>query len=285
MRPHRSLFKAVLALFATVSTLLWGSASRAVDGVVEINQTRALAGGVTPGDAPGFPVTIAATGSYRLTGNLVVSSANEIAIEITAQGVALDLNGFDVRGPVVCSGVPLNCTGSGTGVGIKSTRDRHSVRNGFVGGFGDKGIQLLGGSAHIEDVMVISNANGGIETGVRAIVKDCIVEANGGVGVAVQTESRIDGNLVGSNDADGITARESVVTGNSLTFNNGDGIETTFGGSVVRGNMVNFNRDFGLRLSSETGYGDNVVNNNDNGAVVGGIEIGANVCDSDTTCP
>src|SRR5438046_162421 len=46
----------------------FAGASYASDGVVEINQARALAGGVTRGDAPGFPVTISQPGSYRLTG-------------------------------------------------------------------------------------------------------------------------------------------------------------------------------------------------------------------------
>ena len=45
----------------------------AVDGVVEINQTRVLAGGVTASDTPGFPVTLDASGSYSLTGSLDVS--------------------------------------------------------------------------------------------------------------------------------------------------------------------------------------------------------------------
>ena len=35
----------------------------AVDGVALINQNAALAGNVTPGDAPGFPVTISVSGS------------------------------------------------------------------------------------------------------------------------------------------------------------------------------------------------------------------------------
>ena len=43
----------------------------AADGVVGIDQNSALAGSVTPGDAPGFPVTISQSGSYRLTGNLI----------------------------------------------------------------------------------------------------------------------------------------------------------------------------------------------------------------------
>ena len=41
----------------------------AVDGVVLINQSAALAGNVTPGGTPGFPVTVSVSGSYTLSGN------------------------------------------------------------------------------------------------------------------------------------------------------------------------------------------------------------------------
>ena len=44
----------------------------AVDGLILIDQKAGMAGKVTPQDAPGFPVTITQSGSYRLTGNLEV---------------------------------------------------------------------------------------------------------------------------------------------------------------------------------------------------------------------
>jgi hypothetical protein len=50
------------------------------DGVVYIDQNHALGGGVTPGDAAGFPVTISQSGSYRLSGNLTVPDLNTTAI-------------------------------------------------------------------------------------------------------------------------------------------------------------------------------------------------------------
>src|SRR5436190_10630805 len=90
----------------------------AVDGIVLIDQNRALAGGVTPGDAPGFPVTISLAGSYRLSGNLTVPDANTTAINITADNVTIDLNGFSIIGPVVCTpiGTPVtSCSPSGSG--------------------------------------------------------------------------------------------------------------------------------------------------------------------------
>src|SRR6266436_5972961 len=82
----------------------------AVDGVVLIDQNHALAGNITPGDAPGFPVTISQPGSYRLTGNLVVPDVNTTAIQITADFVTVDLNGFSIIGPNVCTPNPTTCS-------------------------------------------------------------------------------------------------------------------------------------------------------------------------------
>ena len=44
----------------------------AASGPILIDQNRALAGGITPGDEPGFPVTISKPGSYRFSGNLTL---------------------------------------------------------------------------------------------------------------------------------------------------------------------------------------------------------------------
>src|SRR5947199_9680744 len=89
----------------------------AVDGVVLINQSAALAGNVTPGDTPGFPVTISVPGSYKLSGNLTVPDANTDAIVIASSDVTFDLNGFSIIGPVVCSGVGASLVCSPTGSG------------------------------------------------------------------------------------------------------------------------------------------------------------------------
>jgi hypothetical protein len=81
-----------LLYFASLSWLV--SNATAVDGVVLIDQARAMAGNVTPGDAPGFPVTITLTGSYKLSGNLTVPDGNTTAIDIRSSFVTIDLNGF-----------------------------------------------------------------------------------------------------------------------------------------------------------------------------------------------
>ncbi len=63
IRTTGALFAGVLLM----SAALPGTAF-AVDGQIAITQARAMAGGVTPGDAPGFPVTITQPGSYVLSG-------------------------------------------------------------------------------------------------------------------------------------------------------------------------------------------------------------------------
>src|SRR5687767_6473062 len=97
----------MMRLFLAASILICATAAMAArgggDGVVEFNQSDALRGGVTPGDAPGFPVTLSAAGSYRLSGNLTVPAGGSGVI-IDADNVTLDLNGFSILGANTCNG-------------------------------------------------------------------------------------------------------------------------------------------------------------------------------------
>ena len=127
----------LLMLLATLATPAF-----ATDGVLEIDQACAMQTGCFAGDTAGFPVTIAASGSYRLTSNLVVASTTANGITMSVNNVAVDLNGFSVTGP-----------GSGTGIGIQGfgTRFGYTVRNGFVRAMGGTGIEL-GRESQVRDV-------------------------------------------------------------------------------------------------------------------------------------
>lgn len=115
-------------------------AQTAPGGVITIDQARAEAGGITPGDTPGFPVTISQPGSYRLSGNLNVGGPGITAVHITANHVTLDLDGFSVIGVMSCTGSspnPIVCqTGGSYPAGIYSFGTNWvTVRNGKVRGF------------------------------------------------------------------------------------------------------------------------------------------------------
>ena len=226
----------------------------AVDGVVLINQNAALAGNVTPGDTPGFPITISAPGSYRLSGNLTVPDANTTAIQVSADNVTIDLNGFSIIGPVVCSGFPVtSCTPAGTGFGIKSGLATNvTVLNGAVRGMGALGVSLDESGVRVEGIRATSNGLGGIAAS-SGIVSSCEASQNGGVGIA--NAAVVIGNSVRGNASDGVQIFSGVVTNNFAFKNGGNGIFATF--SSITGNQVRGSGQLGIRA----GCPSTVVNN------------------------
>src|SRR5215208_4396598 len=84
-----------------------GGSALAADGPVIITQAKALAGNVTPGDAPGFPVTISASGSYRLGSDIKVAEGRN-GIVVTTFDVTIDLDGFALDGGNVGEGRAVN---------------------------------------------------------------------------------------------------------------------------------------------------------------------------------
>jgi len=150
-----------LTRFASLLLILAPTASFATDGVVLINQSNALAGNVTPGDAAGFPVTISRPGSYRLSSRLTAPQSTR-GIVITANNVSLDLNGFLLVGNTSC------CSIGGISAGTKT---RISVRNGLVAGFAI-GINLFNvTAATVENMNVETTGNGAVYTGTGSLVR------------------------------------------------------------------------------------------------------------------
>ena len=185
----------------------------AVDGVLEISQAKAEANG-------GFPIIINTPGSYVLTSNLAVSDANFDAIQINANHVNLDLNGFHVSGPSTCSGTPgsIACS-AGAGRGITSSSYEVSIVKGFVSGF----------------------SAGGISLGDESRIADLVAESNGGAGIQVGAVSRVEGSRSTLNAGAGIvTGTDSAVTGSTASFNNTHGLVLATG-SGFSGNILNGN--------------------------------------------
>jgi len=269
----------------------------AVDGVIEINQVAAFAGGITPGDTPGFPVTLSQSGSYRLTGNLDVTKTqgggvqagaeNITAILVLAQNVTIDLNGFAILGPSVCSAEPTACSPTGSGNGVSFIDGQNSlnttVRNGSVSGMGGVGLEL-GTSAVVERVRALRNGGVGISVSTNSRVADCTASFNGDVGILGAAYSVVSGSTFRGNAGAGVAAGAgSTVVGNASATNNGPGIAAA-DGSTVTNNSATSNNGPGLQLGNSAGYGGNVVFTNI-GTVSGGVQIGTNLCNGSTVCP
>ena len=137
MNLRNTLALSVIA--AACGGALAGAPAAPASDVVKIDQAKALAGGVTSIDGAGFPVTINAPGSYKLTSNLVVPAGQD-AIQVYASDVTIDLNGFAILGAGYCSGTgnSMSCTETGARGIFQADSNNHRlvVHNGTVGGFG-----------------------------------------------------------------------------------------------------------------------------------------------------
>lgn len=274
----------------------------AVDGVIEINQARALAGGVTPGDAPGFPVTISVEGSYRLTGSLSLSAAqpDTTAISVaTANGVVIDLNGFAIEGPSSCG--PQACVPAGTSRGIDATAGPSAtVRNGVVRGFPGGGV-VLGARARVEGVSALNNGFSGIQVFDNGIVTHCTAGSNFGSGILTGPSTTVDGNTADNNGQNGIqTSLASVITHNTTAGNsigiaaggsstvvaNSARANTSVGiacnGCMLVGNAAHANNGVGFQLDASAGYSQSILRMNNGGndqpQVLNGVDLGQNIC-------
>lgn len=203
-----------------------GGSTGSTFGVITIDQAKAESGGVTAGDAPGFPVTISQPGGYRLTGNLNVIGWASHGIVITSPGVTLDLNGFELRGPNSCTGggAYLNCTSqsvNGTrGDGIRVELPAGSpatvaIENGTVRGFGGVGVRAVTASwtyaAH--RLRVAHNGSYGVSSPSQL------------------TQSILDRNIAGG------VAGALIAIGNTASYNRGAG----FRDSGIRHNFSYLN--------------------------------------------
>lgn len=245
-------------------SLLVAATAMAGDGVRYLRNTSLL------------PIVISRSGTYRLKSDLVATNPNDVVLRIDADDVTIDLNGFAIRGPAVCTGTGINveCTGTGGGVGISSeaggARPRAvRVMNGSIRGLGGNGIE---GSAmwHIENVRLVSNGASGAEldgqgqiVAVTAFgnngdgigsygvqVKDSDASGNLSSGIEV-TDATVTNCVVSSNGNSGISAFGAVVANGNVALANGSqGIEALAGSVVAVNNSVRFNRGGGASCSN-----------------------------------
>ena len=204
MKPHRIFLAPSLLAAAT------GAAAQAT-----ITHEQALAGNVTPGDAPGCPVTISVPGHYVLKGNLQVPF-NAGGIFITASGVTLDRNGFSVSGPGNCVyGVTqMSCTLPGildngerlekSGIRVSSSAHGVTVRNGSVRGFRGNGV--VGSSLLLQDLAVLHNRHVGLDV------------------AGAHAPSIVSTTRVGFNGGHGIQGSNVIVDRSAITMNGGHGM-------------------------------------------------------------
>jgi len=164
------------------------------------------------------PYTISSPGSYYLTTNIIgVSSQN--GINIYANNVTLDLNGFSLQG--VSSAI--------NGISIQSSYTNVTVRNGTISawGAGWHGIECYGNNVILEHLILTANSYSGLYwQGNNGVIRDCMVSGSpygifmGGSGLLV-----VGNNLAGNTVGIYIVNGANQIEGNHVTGNGGYGLK------------------------------------------------------------
>lgn len=242
------------------------------------------------------PITIEAEGIYCLMKNLDYSGTTGLAIDIEADNVTVDLNGWKLEGPAVTS-LPNSS-------GIYAFDQQNViVRNGTVKGF-SSGVAILGPDSRgsiVEGIRAYQNAITGIRVdGAGNIVRQNQVFETGGIGTdTYATGISVTGsnNQVLHNDISGMvstgtasSAGLSVGLGSEGTLIEGNRISNVSGDTLNNRGIIISSADnimvidnristthTGVYFTSSTGkYRDNVTINITSTAYSGGFDAGNN---------
>lgn len=178
----------------------------------------------TPGDATSLFI-ITSPGSYYLTGNIKGFSGKH-GIRIESSNVSIDLMGFQIAG----------VAGSLSGIYLSMANLEHiTVINGFIVGWGDKGLFFTGSTTNclIENVHASNNGTSGIRTGSMTVIKNCTSSKNQ-FGYNLGVACMIINSAMYQNTGWGMDANiGSIVLGCVAYDNATNGIVVGTGGSII----------------------------------------------------
>lgn len=241
LSPSRRLAKALAPIGLALAALAPG-VSLAGDGVIEINAASAAAGSLS-GDSPGYPTTIRRPGSYRLVGNLeqlVLSGSGTDVVQILADDVTLDLNGFRIEchRPTIPQADPCDGLG-GFSSGIVVQGENVEIRNGTITGMPYDGISAGFTSTKgliVRNVRSIGNGGDGLSAYRRARIEDSEFTANGAYGLYLSSYGHYLRGVHATENAGGLYAGGSFRIGDSYFEGGsaGSGLPLAFSCSYVQ---------------------------------------------------
>jgi len=296
-------------LGALLFTLLLAQPALAGEGVIEINEARVAAGGITPCDAPGYPVSICDAGSYRLTSDLHFPSASSNAIVVIASDVTIDLNGMTIRGDNTCS---VGANGWVTSCAVEATLraidggTRMTLRNGRIRGAsascvyadreaviqdvvvaecGNAGIRV-GDRSRLSNVSALRTRYYGIQTSTGCVVREAVVASNSNSGLYLGIGSTAERVSATANGYAGIQMYSATLSGFSAQANGANGVNAETGSLVESGTIRDNGRadsgHCGLWGGGATAYRSLVITatagGNPSTACGGAVNLGGNSC-------
>ena len=187
-------------VFIAAALVLAFDASAFAQGETLLYQAVALAGNVTPGDPPGFPIVITRPGTYKFSSNITPPEGGS-GIFVAARNVTIDLNGFELYG-------------EDANIGIGSSYPGLTVKNGTIYAFDFEGISYVRNSGIantgeywiVENMRIIRNNRIGAVLGDYATVRDSTFVDNSGTGVVCGKSCQVEKTIASDNGGNGVVA-------------------------------------------------------------------------------
>ncbi len=221
------------------------SAAFAADGQILFDHDKVMAGGITPGDGPGYPATLSVPGSYKLTGNLKPPS-NRDGVIADGVEITIDLNGFRIDGTNVANN------------GIVGKQRNLTVRNGTVQRFKVRGLDVKGFGSIIEDMRISENGEGIVASGDYVRILDSSLINTADSAVVCILSCHIHGNYIAQTGGSGVIVGGGSVLGNTIENSKAFGIVLN-GNAVSRNLGIGNNAIIGNVGSVGTGFGAGVI--------------------------
>jgi parallel beta-helix repeat protein len=241
-----STFRFPLSAFSQGSLTPPGAPAPTMKSLDQIEARTVVNAVNLPGDGNNVFI-IRQSGSYYLTTNLLgVSGKNEI--EILANNVTLDLNGFTLAG----------VAGSGFGIVIPASQTNLVVRSGTISGWGNSGVYApsslslnlvferlnvsacawgfqLFGAVVVRDCNSENNTGNGFNCAGGGIISGCTANNNGDHGIRM-IGGTVSGCFAQNNGNNGIYVAPGTVAGCLVQNNGWSGVYVDAPGSAVIGN-------------------------------------------------
>ncbi|MFK7894592.1 MAG: right-handed parallel beta-helix repeat-containing protein [Myxococcota bacterium] len=196
-----------------------------------------------------------------------------------------DITGMGSGGLVLGSNAQvmrMRITRSG-GTGITAQSDALIDQNTVSVSFGN-GIAVTFRST-VSNNRVSSSGLGGISATNNGLISGNVVQTSGSHGISADDGASISNNTVTSSQQSGIEVGAASTVFHNISRNNAlHGISAGTASNVF-GNTVYINSGYGLNLSSNTAYRDNMISSNFQGSVMNGINLLGNACGGNTSCP
>ena len=204
-----------------VCTAQSATPAAAIADEIFITQTNALQGGITPGDSPGFPISLTQPGTYMFGSDITPPPGVE-GIVVQEADITIDLNDFRLNGmgaPCLSAppGFSPKCATGIVGYSATTPYQNLTIRNGTIAGFSRDGISGNGYSWIVENMRITVNGAYGIVTDDEALrIIDSTITANGLSGIYCLGSCHIESNLIAGNGSYGV----EVISGLGSLINN-----------------------------------------------------------------